>query len=284
MIRLALVVTLMATMWWLRWLGPTRRRAVAIRMFRNPHALCKSKNRQPSRIIDFTVAQVQNQHLTADGIFSTTLFVRTEADVTKFKQTYLQPLLQANSQLRKLMPTWYYRVYVPANFDDSLRQQLLVGDMEVFTMRSNNELFEGTMWRFLPLFENGKPFLCCDADSDYSKVWDDLKQWLQTKNKTFFHIVVPVINRFWPISAGMWGCKPNDLPERKKHDLYQKLIENARQCSSFGCDELFLAKELYPNFAEFGVVRHRMLKHIEPLVILTVVILLLNFSVFHLKK
>lgn len=271
-VTLVLVVgALVVLTWWLVWLGPTRGRAVAIRLFRNPHAFASERHRQ-SRTIDFTVKWTDNLHENAECLFSTSLFIRGDPEV--FATKYLEPLLRFNAEMRRSWKSWYYRVYVPDNFDPEVRDRLLAADMEVCTMKSNNQHFEGTLWRFLPLFAEREddivPFLCCDADSDYSKVWNDIHTWLRS-NKTFFHIRAPVINRFWPISAGMWGCKPHHLSNQKKHEIYNKFIANSSQCSSFGCDELFLAKNIHPLFAKYGVVQHQMMRHVEPLVVVGVI-------------
>lgn len=276
-VTVVLGVLIIGVLCWFVCVDTTRRQAIMIRLFRGdnneskPSIWCAEENPE----LDLTVDRLENEHPQADGVLSASLFIRDRA---VFEERYLKPLLDANDALRGTKSRWYYRVYVPIDFDAGILQTLLSHDIEVAVMASRNKGFEATLWRFLPLFDT-KPFLCCDADTDiYKKLWDDVEEWVQSNN-TFFHRVIPVINRFWPMSAASWGCKPTQLTDLEKADLYTHLLHFGQKCTCFGCDELFLAQHIYPKFASHSVIRRRILPILEPLIIVGIVLAIV-LSVF----
>ena len=147
--------------------------------------------------------------------------------------------------------------------------------MEIAVMRAKSYYYEATFWRFLPLF-GIQPFLCCDADDKthltYLNAWSSVCDWYPSNN-AFYHRIIPILNRFWPVTACCWGCKPSMLTEKTKEALFNEFTNVTHSCSCFGCDELFLGKYVYPLFDTFGVTRY----HIASWVETTVIVIMITF-------
>lgn len=201
----------------------------------------------------FDIKYSYNFHPYSDGIISTCLFGDT-ADA-KFRITYIEPLLHNLSIIQDILPNWYMRVYITPSASNELIQELIDADCEICVMEDISNNFSGTMWRFLPGADS-KPFVTHDADM---KIDDDnifvpslvksLKKWVQT-DVSFLKRHLAHINIFVPISAGMWGAKGdknNNAPIPDIKQIMEKYCHNW-----FGCDEAFLAKEIWPKFRSKG--------------------------------
>lgn len=227
-----------------------RRRGTAIRLLRRP--IGKKCGLSKTSVCNYDILQIENEHKTAKGIFSTCLFIK--GDRLQFIKQYLTPLLRSNK--KKPSPDWYYRVYVPVDFDLQVKQLMLSQDFEVVTMASKAVSYFPFYWRFLPLFGN-RPFLCCDGDCDtWSWMWKTVERWSIDEDKAFVHFPLPGLHFLWPVTAPTWGCNPNRLTTVAKKKLYKHMIEFSQKCCTFGCDELFLAEFIHPCFAEYGCVKH----------------------------
>jgi hypothetical protein len=234
-----------------------RRKGTLIRILRRPVGKkCGLSNSTPC---NYDVLQIENEHPNAQGIISGCLFIKGDRET--FNKRYLNPLLKMNHNRKSLK--WYYRMYVPVDFDVKVKQLLLSQDFEVVTMASKAVSSFPFFWRFLPVFET-KPFVCCDADNDFwSWTWNTVERWLRDDQDAFVYFPMPGLHFFWPITGPAWGCNPKHISNFDKKVLYEKMMQFSQKCCTFGCDELFLAKYIYPCFKKYGCVKQNAALYLE---------------------
>ena len=211
--------------------------------------LCKPDEEKPS----FDIRKKYNEHPYAEGIISTCLFGKM--DTPRFRNTYIKPLLYNANILNTLLPNWYLRVYMSPNTPQSLINDLIQKDCEVYIMDKLSNKYIGTMWRFLPAGET-IPFVTHDADMRLDEknihiapLSKNIKKWMK-KNKKFFKRNLSLINLTVPLSAGMWGAKPAEDNKPPIPDIKERM---EKYCNNwFGCDEAFLTKEIWPEFKTYG--------------------------------
>lgn len=250
---------------------PERWEGTLLRLFRKP----KRGVSVPDNVL-----QVHNSFLlSAKKILSTSLFIKHPEQPQQFLSTYYEPLLLYNTRVRTYHPTWTYRIYVPRDFPPTYIQQIVAAEMEVCVMTCNTQAFEGTFWRFLPLFDTdpeAPPFLSCDADLEITdEEFAAAEQWLVKTSHPFFHIQIPFLNRFWSISAGRWGARPTELTPQVKNEFFVQLQQFLHTCNSFGCDELYLQQHIAPAMRSFGVYRFQPYLWTELVALLVVGLLIL---------
>lgn len=201
----------------------------------------------------FKIKQKYNYNPNSLGVVATSLF--GNLDSKEIQKRYVKPLFQNADQISNILPGWVLRIYLPSTISEKMLQSLIDKGCEVYVMVEKPKEYIGTMWRFLPAAEN-KPFISYDADmllKENSLFVPDLasniSKWLTT-NKPFFRRRLAHVNLLIPISAGMWGAKPTKYGKAPIPDI-KELME--QYCDTkFGCDESFLAKEVWPKFNSEG--------------------------------
>jgi hypothetical protein len=201
----------------------------------------------------FKIKQKYNVNHKSLGVVSTCLFGNLESE--EIQKRYLKPLLQNANQISNILPGWVLRIYLSPTISEKIIQLLIDNNCEVYVMTKKPDGYIGTMWRFLPAAEN-KPFISYDADMLLEEnslfvpvLASNINKWLAT-NKPFFRRRLAHVNILIPISAGMWGAKPINHSTAAIPDI-QEIME--QYCDTeFGCDESFLAKEVWPKFNNKG--------------------------------
>lgn len=205
--------------------------------------------------IDTKIKHIYNNSDNSDikGIIATCLY---GDDTKKTFNKYLSPLLEKITMLKRILPKWKCRVYLDPNISKKTLDMLINTGCEVYVMYTPNIRHEASLWRFLPAKEN-LPFLCVDADK--SPLIDDklplyIKEWMDS-DCVFFKKWQGII----PITAGMWGGKPNSV------NLIEKMMNN--YCTKkFGSDEIFLTKYIWPIFKKKGYYTTPMISGIIDLI------------------
>ena len=115
---------------------------------------------------------------------------------------------------------------------------MVAAGLEVFQMSREREDNSPTLWRFLPA-EQELPALFMDSDEAFCATKaQSFRRWLASGKKFYWRRTLEGI--LWPISAHGWGCRGGIPSWGQKLALFNDI------CNCFGCDELFLKKELYP--------------------------------------
>lgn len=202
----------------------------------------------------FEPLKIINKHKNPKGILSVSLFGDENSQI--FKEKYLYTLLENAKMLDNIFPGWVIRVYLPSTFSKNIRNKLINYDCELYIMKyDTKEPFLPYLWRFLVASES-VPFLVYDADmliteKTYSvPSLDTAHEWLKDKNKKFFRRKFFIINDAWVLSAGMWGGKPDNEGSQVIPDIKERLTKY--HYDTFGTDEVFLSKEIWPLFLKEG--------------------------------
>lgn len=170
-------------------------------------------------------------------IFSISLFGQYSET---FHTDYIVPLFALIEKVKTKLPQAQVRIYFAQNLPESLQNDLLQAQAEIYTVSPEPKGFEGTLWRFFPADDN-LPFISIDADDD---LFNDgyvaqVKKWLAGDKK--FFLVRHRWSALLPMTAGRWGAKPGALGDMKIQELSETYCD-----SSFGIDEGFLNRELWP--------------------------------------
>lgn len=200
----------------------------------------------------------------AQGVVSYSLF----GNYDKYSVT----LLKSIPNIRKLMKTWYARVYVGVDIPTITLNALVDAGAQVYVMGPNAPIgFEAALWRYLPAGEN-LPFVSLDADDLFDKkVKHNIEQWLASDlpfaNFSKHACIVP-------LAAGLWGAKPFKI-----NDILQPPIPNiASEINSycehwFGFDEAFLKTYVWHLFKKYGYYQVPSF-HLNALITIGIIILL----------
>ena len=200
---------------------------------------------------NFEVISKINENPNSKGICSTSLFGDMN-NIILYNRLVI-PLIYNAKIINNILPGWCLRVYLSSNISPNIRNELIKNNCEIYIMNDDsNNKFVGTLWRFLCASES-KPFIVCDADMRFDEKCvaynslnkKDVEKWL-CSDKLFFRRKLGIINKFIPISAGMWGGKPDkngNPPLPKIKEQMEKYEHNW-----FGTDESFLNKEVWPTF------------------------------------
>jgi hypothetical protein len=144
-----------------------------------------------------------------------------------------------NVELAKIhFPEW--EIYLHTNIENLILSKY--NNLKIFQVRpiTNNPLWEGLFWRFLPFFKIDGYVLSRDTDarlSEREKI--AVNEWITSGKK--FNIIRDHIRHFdFPILGGMWGAKtPLNSHLSEKMKIYQ-------QKNCYLSDQEFLAMEIWP--------------------------------------
>lgn len=157
-----------------------------------------------------------------------------------------------NAELvERYYPGWRCRFYV----DDASPARLIEGlarcNVDIVRM-GRREAFDGAFWRFLPASDpEVDVMLSRDCDSRISdREVAAVAEWILSDKD--FHIMRDHPCHDVPILGGMWGCRHGLL-----RDMEQMIKRWSSSLASKGCDQEFLAAEVYPR------VRGRSFEHSE---------------------
>lgn len=152
---------------------------------------------------------------------------------------YTKNLNKVIRSYHNVYPDWKCRVYLAKDVDPKHIQLLISEQCEVIIMDSEGIDARYTNWRFLAIEDkNAEAVIVRDLDSlatSREKIMVD--QWLSSEKK--FHIIRDHVNHNAIIMAGLWGIKKNNIDIRK---LSRKIL----MTDSYGIDQLFLEKLIYP--------------------------------------
>ena len=203
----------------------------------------------PGQGFKYEIAEVINrsQKCDAELILSTVLFGKTLNDKSKHDR-YVKPLIKSVNKFNSLEESSraIYRVYVapdvPSSVFDELKQLL---NVEIFKMKHPPVGYELTQCRYLPCSDDPHKYvLSIDADDELNAdVFETLDKW-KTSKKPFYY-KKHAMSLFRPLTAGRIGFGPGSMLDmRTRLGKYND--------SSFGCDELFLKAEVWPQLKKHG--------------------------------
>ena len=204
-------------------------------------------SRRNNNTDSFKVLYILNHQPRSAGIVSYSLF--GDSKVERFRKHLLEPLLSNSKKLKENLPLWSSRIYISLNIHENIKNELVNAGYELFVMPPPYS-GEGYAWRFLAGSEN-KPVVFHDADMLFtSNTFKVINNWLNT-NKPFLRRKLTTDNYFFvPISAGCWGIKPLNNKSSPLSDI-KSLLDNYI-FESFGSDEAFLTKEVWPIMKKEG--------------------------------
>lgn len=149
---------------------------------------------------------------------------------------------------KKIYPDWKLRFYIDKSVDMSIAKELHNKGAEVFLVENTKGSFHGMYWRMLV---NDDPsvsrFIIRDSDSRLNyreKVAVD--EWI--KSDKSLHIMRDHPHHRYPIQGGMWGAKTGII------DNIESMINDWGKFDYFACDQEFLAKYIYPKYANDAYV------------------------------
>lgn len=220
---------------------------VTITLVQNPRQLSRRIFRQFTPCAFGTgtkfeiVEKINDRTEPVNLIFAVSLFGKYSET---FKARYVEPLFKLIKNVEEKLPEAQVRVYLAQNMPTSIKEDLVKAKAEVFIVTPEPKGFEATLWRFFAA-DDPLPFLSIDADdNDFDQSYvNQVKKWLQSDKKFF------IIRHKWflvlPMTAGRWGAKPGAFGDVKIQALTEKYCDN-----SFGVDEGFLNRELWPTVKE----------------------------------
>jgi hypothetical protein len=148
---------------------------------------------------------------------------------------YQRGLYENIEIIKDLYKDWTVHVYTD--------QDIKINNTNVIYMNKSNG-FEGSYWRFYPMFDNIECMICRDADSRCNEVERDcVEKWLGVEKR--LHIIRDHPHHFqWKINAGLFGLKPTS--QINKNDLIH-WIRSHPMDDKFG-DQKYLEKYIYPVY------------------------------------
>lgn len=154
---------------------------------------------------------------------------------------------------QKYFPDWKCRFYIDKKCESKLIDTIQGENVEVVMVDSNNQSNHGMFWRFSASEEQDvNIFLSRDCDSRITeREVKAIEEWLNSDKD--FHIMRDHIYHTVPILGGMWGARNGIMREIGLNKMVEKWINFENK----GCDQDFLAKEVYPK------VKDRSLEHSE---------------------
>jgi hypothetical protein len=140
-------------------------------------------------------------------------------------------------------PGWVCRFYVSDESSVEQMRGLARIGAELIPVRRRH-LFDGSFWRFLPASDPAVDVMISrDCDSRIcERESAAVTEWL-TSNKDF-HLMRDHPYHRVPILGGMWGCRNHLL------DNMEALVRRWTTFDRKGCDQDFLAAEIYPRVRE----------------------------------
>ena len=174
---------------------------------------------------------------------------------------YLNGAIENVKLINSLLPDWDCRFYIDENISEDIKKFPQLKNCQIVIIPECNKY--GLMKRFLPLFDSEtERFLIRDTDSRITpREVHHIKKW-EESNLDFFTIRDHISHTF-PVMGGLWGGKPNKLPESFKEE-FEKFISNIENYKAFhdyfayyNCDQFFLRDTLWPLIKEnhLGFVR-----------------------------
>lgn len=167
-----------------------------------------------------------------------------------FQKRYVEGLMTLVQRKQTLWPNSAVRVYVTKAVFEHIRD--LVHGVDMYVVSPDPHAFEATMWRFWAVDDAECPVICMDADFEES-IYNDsyakmIEAWLASE-KAFM-----VKRHFWfkalPMTAGRWGAKPGAFRHLFGPTFSMKQLTQTYTDGSFGVDEGFLNREIWPHIEE----------------------------------
>ncbi|WP_295676188.1 hypothetical protein, partial [uncultured Mucilaginibacter sp.] len=149
----------------------------------------------------------------------------------------------------ELLPGWKCRVYVAKDVDAKHIDLLSSNGCEVMIMEKTGVDARYTTWRFLAVEAGAEAVIIRDLDSvptQREKIM--IEEWLAADKD--FHIIRDHMHHNALVMAGMWGIKKNDISIKKETRTH--LLTN-----TYGVDQVFLEKVIYPRFKNNVLVHDR---------------------------
>jgi hypothetical protein len=144
---------------------------------------------------------------------------------------------------RTFYPGWICRYYVDGNASNR-QLSSLSGDNVEAILKERKHDFDGLFWRFFAASDpdvNLVMFRDCDSRIGRREA-AAVDAWL--KSDKDFHIMRDHPWHTTAILGGMWGCRGGKLPN------IDSLIATWTSFDHIGCDQEFLAQQIYPLIAE----------------------------------
>lgn len=143
---------------------------------------------------------------------------------------------QKNIELAKeFFPDWRVRIYVSSNTNFTYESE----NLEII-LRSESQSQEGCFWRFESC-DSEDIVIVRDLDDRLSKRHKFVvDEWLQSDKN--IHIIRDHPNHFYPVMAGLWGCRNGVLKGIKKY------ISGWENKEYYTTDQDFLKNLLYNEF------------------------------------
>ena len=151
-----------------------------------------------------------------------------------------------NAQLKQeIFSEWYMWVYYNYTVPEKIIEELSRYKKVKLIFVNEDNKFANSMWRFLPVSEkNVDYFISRDADSRISKRdYTAVQEWI-TSDKSYHIIRDHPGGHWWPMNAGMWGCKGNIIQDISSKIKKYTLGKNFHDKS---IDQYFLKDVIYPE-------------------------------------
>jgi len=166
---------------------------------------------------------------------------------------YLDGALLALSGIRDCYPGWeawfYIRNDVPKDAVARLRE---CG--AVIREVPYEQPYHGMVLRFLPASDPSVDvFLSRDCDSRITvREAEAVREWLRSEKNV--HIIRDHPNHILPMMGGLWGCRRGVLADM------DKMIGAYGDFRSYGCDQKFLARHVYPRIRNDAFVHSEVIR------------------------
>jgi hypothetical protein len=165
-------------------------------------------------------------------------------------ETYTKGAIINSKQVNDYYPGWVARFYVPEGYNKGLVNELKSNNAEIVEISDEiQKRIHGLYWRFLPAEDPTVAIMLSrDCDCRFSKRERSAVQQWESSDK-LFHIMRDHPWHNTAIMGGMWGCKYPCLS-----DISKRIVEYEDKTFEKGCDQFFLAKEVFPWVKDHALV------------------------------
>lgn len=160
---------------------------------------------------------------------------------------YLNGALTAIESARSYFPNWNLWFYIREDVPKLFLNQISAKGARLIPTAYPQE-YSGMALRFLPASDPSVDvMLCRDVDSLFTfREASAVNEWLS--GHANFHIIRDHPDHILPIMGGLWGCRKGAVPEMRT------LIQQYKRFSSYGSDQKFLARHVYPKIVNTSCI------------------------------